>query len=102
MRRGVVEVIVGVNGFEMDVIGESVTRDGEIQEGEAGVRNSPGEFDSVVEGFGEVDDLFELLAGAQDSTVAVINVVVVEVLPDLLRFTSNFVFVPDLQRPQFF
>eukprot|EP00061_Rhincodon_typus_P012438 g38175.t1 len=38
-------------------------RDGEVQEGEEGVRNGPCEFGGRVEGVGEVGELLELLVG---------------------------------------
>eukprot|EP00061_Rhincodon_typus_P011297 g36207.t1 len=67
---------MGVGEFEIDVGAEVVTRDGdrEVQEGEGGIRDGPGEFEVGVEGVGKVDELFKLLMGAQGSTGTVINV----------------------------
>eukprot|EP00061_Rhincodon_typus_P007954 g30140.t1 len=78
---GVVEVAVGVDGFETDIGANSVggDGDGEVQEGEGGVRDGPGEFEVRVKGVGEVDELFELFVGARSSTNTVINVVEEEV-----------------------
>eukprot|EP00061_Rhincodon_typus_P015832 g43735.t1 len=72
---GVVEVVVGVIGLEMDVGGESVPGegDGDVQEVRGGVGNSPGEFDGGVDDVGDVDELLKLLMGAKGSSDAVIN-----------------------------
>eukprot|EP00061_Rhincodon_typus_P018413 g47579.t1 len=46
-RGGAVKVAMGVGGFEIDVGAEMVTRygDREVQEGEGGIRDGPGEFE---------------------------------------------------------
>eukprot|EP00061_Rhincodon_typus_P013628 g40131.t1 len=65
----------------MDVGGESVSRDGdgEVQEQERGVRNSPGEFEGRVEGAGEVDELLVFLVEARGHTEIVIDIAEKEV-----------------------
>eukprot|EP00061_Rhincodon_typus_P019025 g48458.t1 len=61
----------------MDAGGELVSRDGdgEVQEGDGGVRNCLDEFEDGVEGVGKVDELLKLVAGARGSNDAVINIV---------------------------
>eukprot|EP00061_Rhincodon_typus_P014274 g41200.t1 len=73
--------ILGADAAEAEEFGESVTgeEDGKVQEREGGARNGPGEFEGALEGVGEVDELFELLAGARGSTDTVINVAEKEV-----------------------
>eukprot|EP00061_Rhincodon_typus_P011105 g35883.t1 len=65
----------------MDVGAKSVAGDGgrEVQEGEGGIRDGPGEFQIRVKDVGEVDELFKLLVGLPSSTDAVIKVVEEEV-----------------------
>eukprot|EP00061_Rhincodon_typus_P007603 g29452.t1 len=65
----------------MDVGGESVSRDGngEIQEEEGDVRNSPGEFEGGVEGVGKVNELLVVFMKARDCTDVVINIAEEEV-----------------------
>eukprot|EP00061_Rhincodon_typus_P019188 g9757.t1 len=66
----------------MDVGFQVVARDGnkEVQEGERGIRDGPGELKLGVEGFGEVDELFDLLVGARGGVNTVINVTEEEVV----------------------
>eukprot|EP00061_Rhincodon_typus_P015048 g42505.t1 len=50
---------MGVSGFEIDVDAQSVAGDGdrEVQEGEGGVRDGPGEFEVEMKSVDEVDIL---------------------------------------------
>ncbi|GCC35379.1 hypothetical protein chiPu_0013862 [Chiloscyllium punctatum] len=48
--------------------------DAEVQEGEEGDQDGPGEFEVKMNGVGEVDKLFNLLIGAQGSTNTVFDV----------------------------
>eukprot|EP00061_Rhincodon_typus_P008614 g31375.t1 len=68
---------MGVSGFEIDVGAEMVTGNGdrEVQEGEGGVGDGPGEFEVRVKAVSKVDELFKLLMGARGSADTVINVV---------------------------
>eukprot|EP00061_Rhincodon_typus_P000200 g10884.t1 len=65
----------------MEIGFQAVARDGnrEIQEGERGIRDGPDELQVGVEGVGEVDELVELLVGAQCGTDTVIDVMEEEV-----------------------
>eukprot|EP00061_Rhincodon_typus_P013303 g39596.t1 len=73
---------MGVGGFEIDVGVEAVTRDGdgEVQEGEGGIGDGPGEFEVGVKGVSKVDELFKLFVGARGSANAVIDVAEEEVV----------------------
>eukprot|EP00061_Rhincodon_typus_P004354 g22374.t1 len=75
------EVAVGVSGLEIDISFKVDTRDGnrEVQEGERGIRDGPGELDVGVEGVSKVDELFKLLVRAQGGADTVIDVAEEEV-----------------------
>eukprot|EP00061_Rhincodon_typus_P003877 g21198.t1 len=72
---------MGVGGLEIDISFQVLTRDGdrEGQEGGRGIRDGPGEIKVGVKGVSKVDELFELLVGAQGGTDTVIDVTEEEV-----------------------
>eukprot|EP00061_Rhincodon_typus_P003259 g19653.t1 len=72
---------MGVGGLEIDAGFEAVTRDGdrEVQEGEGGIRDGPGEFEVGVRSVSKVDELFKFLVGIQGSAYTVIDVAEEEV-----------------------
>eukprot|EP00061_Rhincodon_typus_P018218 g47307.t1 len=81
VRGGIAQLAVGVGWLEIDVGVEVVTRDGngEVQEGEGGIGDGPGELKVGLKGVCKVDELFKLLMGARGSTDTVIDVAEEEV-----------------------
>eukprot|EP00061_Rhincodon_typus_P002239 g16967.t1 len=65
----------------MDISFQVVARDGnrEVQEGERGIKDGPGELNVGVEGVSEVGELFELLVGARGGADTAIDVTEEEV-----------------------
>eukprot|EP00061_Rhincodon_typus_P016126 g44174.t1 len=63
--------------------------DRQVQEGEGGVRNGAGEFEDIMEGVGDIDELFELLMGAQGSTDTVINIAEKKEQPTYVQDTTH-------------
>eukprot|EP00061_Rhincodon_typus_P007869 g29977.t1 len=79
LYKAVSELLLGLTNVEEATLGAAmhvVTKGGdrEVQEGERGIRDGPGEPEVEAKGVSKVDELFKLIMGAQGSADTAIDV----------------------------